>query len=198
MRTLRILLIAQSIIIIGLGFTLWNVLSVDDGSTSVPEETVHLHADLRVVLNGTAVNFAQDNYREQNENVHMHEGSEPVVHVHAPGIVWSDFFSSLKMNLTDECLTLDTGESYCTGDGNELRFYVNGVATDSIVEAKIADLQRVMVYFGTPDDKTVQAELVKVTNNACVESGTCMGRDDEEAAAAALEAGCTGTEPCKE
>lgn len=201
MRFPRLLLIVESLIIVGLGFALWNVLSVRTDS-SIPEETdtheVHIHADLRVILEGQAIDFNQEKYFERSEAVHFHEGSAPTVHVHEEGVTWEAFFRSLDMGVNRACFTAEDGTQSCSGNGKELRAYVNGVRVEDLATVPVADLQRVLVYFGSPDEQTIQTEIGKVTADACVQSGNCFGRDEEEQKAVELESGCTSGEPCKE
>lgn len=200
-KNLSAIVLIESLIILGLGIGLWSALSVQTETTiptDIEEESVHLHADLRMVLDGRTLDFNQERYFERDEGVHFHAGSVPVVHVEEEGIAWGDFLATHGMTLEDACLSLETGERYCAGEGKELRFFINNVRIDTFADLPIADLQRVLIFFGSPDEKTVQAELGKVTADACVQSGNCFGRDEEEAKAAELESGCTGTEPCRE
>lgn len=197
-RLVTALIVVQSLLIIGLGIGLWSALSIAKEST-IPDELneTHIHADLRVVVNGSPIDFAQEKYRERSPDVHFHEGSEPVVHVEAGGVTWGTFFRVHGMELSKACFQDDGGGAFCTGEGAELRAYINGVRADDLAALTIADLARVLVFYGAPDEEAVQAELAKVTADACVQSGNCFGRDEEEAKAAELESGCTATEPCK-
>ncbi|MBI4090088.1 MAG: thioredoxin domain-containing protein, partial [Candidatus Kerfeldbacteria bacterium] len=79
-------------------------------STAVEE--VHLHADLRVFVDGAAIDFSQDTYQsttdhELNPEVHFHDGVGNVVHVHAAGATLNDLLTSFGMNLSRDCLQID-------------------------------------------------------------------------------------------
>lgn len=194
-------IVVESILILGLGFWLWNALGVRSESTlpvDDEEHAIHLHADLRVVLNDQAFDFNRPEFFERSDRVHFHEGSVPVVHVEAEGVTWGEFFRVHGMELSKTCFKDDGGGAFCTGERRELQAYMNGVRADDLAALTIADLARVLVFYGAPDEKAVQAELAKVTADACVQSGNCFGRDEEEQKAAELESGCTGTEPCRE
>lgn len=88
--------------------------------------SAHWHADFKVVLNGTRVNFGKDKYMVQSRYVHFEGGDGTTIHKHATGVTLAYFFKTIGWKLTDDCLVTDTGESYCTGEGRTLRIIVNG------------------------------------------------------------------------
>lgn len=93
--------------------------------------SAHWHADFMVVINGDRVDFSKDKYMVQSRYVHFENGDGTTIHKHATGVPLAYFFKTIGWNLTNECLTTDTGTSYCTGEGGTLRIIVNGEEIDN-------------------------------------------------------------------
>lgn len=148
---------------------------------SSTDEPVHLHADLRVFVDGAAIDFSQDKYQstkehELNPETHFHDGVGNMVHVHAAGVTLNDLFGSLDMNLSRDCLQLDSGESKCATGEQKLRLYVNGTESADAGDYLIKDLDRVLVFYGQPTTTAIERELAAVSNDACIYSETCPER----------------------
>lgn len=150
---------------------------------------VHEHADIKVILRGQSLDLSQDKYQshghdadgnEVNEDkhpyLHLHDGNGAIVHKHSLGYTLADFFASLGITLTDECLTLDTGEAFCENEAESLRFVVNGEARDDIAGYEFTDLDRMLISFGNEDEAALQAQIASVSDEACIYSETCPER----------------------
>jgi hypothetical protein len=150
----------------------------------VLRQKVHWHADFAVFIrgqrfdfNGSYISHAPD--RELSDNVHIHDPRHTVVHVHREQTTWDEFFKSLGWELSDTCLkTRD--KQYCTGNGETLTFWANGVKIDSLMFENIGDLDRVMINFGSEPDAQLLARFNDtdkgVTDQACIPSELCKSR----------------------
>lgn len=148
--------------------------------TSTGGQKVHEHADLKIYLNGKALDLSAAKYQSTDDkpldpDLHLHDNNGTVVHKHKTGKTMTDFFKSLKMDLTDTCLTLDTGTKYCTSTTNSLKFMVNGVAKTNFPAYEFADLDRILISYG-PTNQNLDSQLSSVTDLACVYSETCPER----------------------
>jgi len=144
-------------------------------------DDVHVHADFQMYVRDERIRFTAAKYQSDNLNIrhadiHFHDGNDDVIHRHADGITLVEFFKSLEIMITNDCLTLDTGVAYCTNDAEKLIFYVNGVVTPSIVDYVIAEEDRVLLYYGIPENKNLNSYKNAVTDEACLYSGTCPER----------------------
>lgn len=154
-------------------------------STPKPEELVlgdkvHEHIDLKVYLSDEQLDLSQAKYQESADNplepsVHMHDGNGEVVHKHRDGATLGLFFSSLGMNLREDCLITDEGKRFCNDINNELRFFVNGQASDQFASYELNDLDRVLISYG-PKSGDLTEQLNSVTDLSCIYSEKCPER----------------------
>ncbi|MFH0828582.1 MAG: thioredoxin domain-containing protein [Candidatus Kerfeldbacteria bacterium] len=145
-------------------------------------EPVHIHANIRVVVEGTPIDFSLDRYQknaeggELNPDIHFHNKNGDVIHIHKAGITVSDLFGTFSMSLGQDCITLDTSTTKCATGSNKLRMYVNGTENSSSGSYAIGDLDRILVIFGSEDESVVQKQIKAVPDTACIYSRTCPER----------------------
>jgi len=160
-------------------------------------DVYHAHFDLGIVINGKSLDLSQKKYQseegaELNEWIHLHDGNGKVVHIHKKGTELSDLFNSLKIILNDECLTLDTGEKYCTGNGRTLRMFVNGDESTEFESYEPKDLDRILITYGSESSDALKKQVDSVSSDACIYSKTCpeRGSPPDEECVGGLGTGC--------
>jgi protein-disulfide isomerase len=170
--------------------------TVQTDSTS-SDEVYHAHFDLKVILNGKAVDFSLAKYQskkdhELNEGIHMHDGNGEVVHLHRKDMKLNDFFNSIKIALNNECFTLDTGSRYCDGNGKTLKMFVNGKENKDFENYVPQDLDRILISFGSETGSVLQKQIDSVSDKACIYSLKCpeRGKPPTEECVGGLGTGC--------
>ena len=160
-------------------------------------QPIHEHADFAVFIRGQRLDFSDDRFistadEELSENVHIHNPRHTVVHIHRESTTWDEFFRSLGFELNDPSLLgvtpettflkMPDGTTYSANATETFKFYVNGVKVDGIASYNIADLDRVLLSFGSESEEDVLAQFDEVTDESCIPSGRCVERgnpDDE-------------------
>lgn len=147
------------------------------------DDAVHVHADFLMYLNHERYRFTDDRYQSTSEelqhaSLHLHNNNDHVIHRHAADQTFATFLSSLGYTLTEDCLTTDTGTSFCDADNGPARLlvYVNGTPIENSTDYVFADEDKILVYYGDPDDERVATYLDAITDDACLHSGTCPER----------------------
>lgn len=145
------------------------------------DDEVHVHSDFIVYLDGQSYDFTDDKYQSKaahvlHAHVHLHDNNDDVIHRHERDITLADFFHSLGFTLTDECITTDEDETFCSGDTQKLQLYVNGEATSTIADYENKEEDQLLLYYGDPADPIIDSLLSEVTDRACIYSGTCPER----------------------
>ncbi len=145
------------------------------------DDEVHVHSDFIVYLDGEAIDLSADKYQTTamqtvHAHIHLHDNNDEVIHRHDPGVTLGDFFGSLGFTLTDECITTDTEDAFCSTDDEQLLFFVNGKPLENPASYVNKEEDRILVYFGEPDNELIPFLLDEVTNKSCIYSGTCPER----------------------
>lgn len=144
-------------------------------------EDVHEHGDFSVVIDGRTLDFTGDQYQSSAEqirhaNTHLHDNQGNIVHRHAENVTFNDLLTSIGFTYTGDCLTLDTGEIYCSDDEKTLALFVNNALQDDPLAYIVQDNDRILLYYGDLDDTKLTEYLDAVSDEACIYSGTCPER----------------------
>lgn len=154
----------------------------DHNSHYHPPTEVHEHADFLMVLDGQTIDLSLDKYQSgletgvKHSGIHLHDNQGNILHRHAEGVTIGDLLTSIGFELTSDCITTDTGETYCEDADKALLLYVNGLPQDPIAEYIVADEDQVLLYYGDQNLAELQSLLGSITDEACIYSGTCPER----------------------
>ncbi|HJZ05083.1 hypothetical protein A2634_04535 [Candidatus Amesbacteria bacterium RIFCSPHIGHO2_01_FULL_48_32] len=101
---------------------------------SLPEpETVHMHFDIAVYVDGKKLDFSADKYQEKHPAVHFHDNNGEVAHIHQKGATLGVFIDSLglKLDLIPKVndKLVDDWRDYVPADLDRIVFG-DGVVTD--------------------------------------------------------------------
>lgn len=151
----------------------------------------HTHADFLVALDGEPVDFTDDEFmtgastedhtRDPSlsplrQFLHLHDGIGHVVHRHKPGLTLGDFFESIHVGFTENCIvyTASLAEDLRCSE-RPWRMVVNGQERPFSVNYDFADGDKILITTAT-DDATIAAEWKDMTDDACRYSKTCPWR----------------------
>ncbi|MES2966298.1 MAG: hypothetical protein V4668_00760 [Patescibacteria group bacterium] len=142
---------------------------------------VHVHGDFRMYINDDRIRFTEDKYQSSVEHtnhvsLHFHDGNDEVIHRHADGVTLTDFFTSLGMTLTNECVAMDSGTEYCTNDSETLLLIVNGERVTNVEEYIFSEEDRILLYYGDATNPNIKDYVAGITDLSCMYSGTCPER----------------------
>ncbi|PCI25125.1 hypothetical protein COB57_02825 [Candidatus Peregrinibacteria bacterium] len=165
----------------------------------------HEHADFAVFINGEKMDLSADKYmsfvpctvsslfipsvfahggEEEGElaNVHLHDNNGRVIHVHAAGVTYADFFESLQMDLHNNTFTDDEANIYANTETHSLRFFINGLEVDILDSKEIRNLDQVLITYGenTRTQASIFTEMGQITNDSCIASESCSQRASAE------------------
>lgn len=133
-------------------------------TTPTTNPKIDYQAGFAIFTNNTFRIFTASMYHNLSEDVYIQADNPNVVYVKNQGIKWDDFFKTLPMQLTKDCLTTGTKQTFCTDEKNSLKFYLNGVRDDLALEKVIQDGDQLLVSFGPDEDPNINQQLTKVPN----------------------------------
>lgn len=114
---------------------------------TVENERVNLTASFEVYTPGVKRIFTDPKYHNQSEDVYITAEDPGTIYVKKRGITWDDFFKTLPMKLTKECLTTGTGQQFCNGQGGSLKFFTNDQENPNALDEEIKEGDQLTVRF---------------------------------------------------
>lgn len=97
-------------------------LIVDDKQISLP-----YNARFEIYTLGTKRIFTDSKYHQLNPDVYITSKDPSLIFVNKDDVTWNDFFKTLPMTITNDCLTTGTGQKFCNNNDQVLNFYLNDI-----------------------------------------------------------------------
>ena len=160
-------LIALVVFVVGYAFV-W-ALTTPSGSGGIGASgSTHIHQDFKVYIEDKAIDFSQGKYQKPhlNARVHLEGGNGDLIHKHATGVTMGFFLKSLDMSFDKNCLILDTGEKYCSGDDKTLKFYVNSKPNNEWENYDLKDLDKILISYGNESEEAITQQLASITDKS--------------------------------
>ena len=142
----------------------------------------HIHTDFLIVVEDEIIDLSGNEHMSTatetlHRHVHLHDNDPNVLHVHEENISFVEFLASLNITLTDICLTLPSKDIHCTDGTTQLMLYVNNEQFTGPLSSYIPkDLDQVLLYVGTNSNTAEAMFDPKITDKACIFSGSCPER----------------------
>ena len=115
--------------------------------TPSPSEKVNIKASFTIITGNITRSFKAEKYHNLSADVYIENSDPTIVHVKKSNITWGDFFNTLPMKLTSDCLVTGDGETLCDGKDGNLRFYLNDVETPDLLEKHIKEGDKILIKF---------------------------------------------------
>lgn len=125
---------------------------------------IHNHADFKMYLGGVMLNFSQNNYMDQSNEVHFHKTVKVkpddipnvpnglLIHIHREGMLFREFLKTLDMPFDVAAI-------------ENLKVYVNGNIQESGLDYTLQDKDRILITSNT-EDSAIKAQVDSVTDYA--------------------------------
>lgn len=111
------------------------------------DEKVNITASFTIITDRVTRSFKAGKYHNKSPDVFITSGDPSIVYVKKRGITWNDFFKSLPMKLTKECLTTGDGETFCDGKSGTLMFYPNDIEDKDLLDKEIKQGDSILIKF---------------------------------------------------
>lgn len=126
------------------------------------EDTVDFLASFAIFTNGTKRSFSAPMYHKLSPDAYIEADNPEIIRLKKTNITWGDFFNTLPMELRKDCLVTGTKETFCNGLTGSLKFYLNGIKEDSLLDRIIEDEDRALITFGLDNDLDIKSQMDQV------------------------------------
>ncbi|MBI2011944.1 hypothetical protein HYS91_04200 [Candidatus Daviesbacteria bacterium] len=116
-------------------------------SPSAQPTTTNLQASFTIKTDNIIRIFTNSKYHNQSEDVYITPDNPSRVNVKKTGITWADFFNTLPMKLTKDCLVTGDGETLCRNEASSLKFYLNDREDPDLLDKEIKNGDKLLVIF---------------------------------------------------
>lgn len=151
MRVLKLVFVMVSIALLS-GCSIAKKDGLEQPSTTSPqfqnEEKVDYQASFEIFTDGLTRNFSGPKYHNKSPDVLITAENPNIIYVKKGNITWGDFFNTLPMKLTNDCLTTGDGEVLCSNETKTLKFYINEKETPNFLNEKIKSGDKARVSYG--------------------------------------------------
>lgn len=110
-------------------------------------EEVDIKASFTIITDNITRSFKAEKYHHQSSDVFITNDNPSVVFVKKKGATWQDFFNTLPMKLTKDCLITGDGETLCNGQQGRLDFYLNDSENENLLDKEIREADQAKIIF---------------------------------------------------
>lgn len=113
----------------------------------IPAVPINITASFEIYTLGTKRIFTDSKYHNKSTDVFITKEEPSLIHVMRIGVTWNDFFATLPMSLTKDCLITGTGQRFCTNSESELKFFINEVEVPTALDQEIKNGERLKIVY---------------------------------------------------
>lgn len=143
------------IIILGVSaFTIFNkpqstptTIPTPSPTSIIQDEKTDITATFTIITDNITRSFKAEKYHNKSPDVYIENPDPTIIHVKKAGITFNDFFKTLPMKLTKECLTTGDGENFCDGVNGDLKFFLNDIETPNLLNKEINEGNKALIKF---------------------------------------------------
>lgn len=140
-----VLIIFVILILGGIGFVIFtpknsseqNITTIT--STPIPTNAsfAPFTATFEIYTNGTKRIFTDPKYHNLSTKVFLTTDNPNVINVQVSNITWDDFFKTLPMQLSKDCLVTGTKQTFCSNETSKLKFFINDIENPDALDREI-------------------------------------------------------------
>ena len=116
-------------------------------SPSAAIQDVDFQATFTIITDNITRSFKNPKYHNKSPDVFITLDNPSVVNVKKAGITWGNFFDTLPMKLTKDCLITGDGERLCDNENGSLKFYLNETEDKNLLNKKIQNNDQALIKF---------------------------------------------------
>lgn len=124
--------------------------------------TAHHHQTFLIFINGELRRLDDARYFGASPYAHIHDYSHAEIHSHATNMTFGFFLQTIGISFTDNCISFDGKESYCTNASHDLRFYIDGEPNNENGNHLTGGWQKYLITYGTENADIIEQQIRRV------------------------------------
>lgn len=136
--------------------------SLENPTITTSSSKVNYSAGFAIFTNKTFRIFTAAMYHNLSNDVYIQADNPNIVYVKKNDITWNDFFNTLPLKLTKDCLVTGTKQTFCTNANGKLRFYINGKEDTNALDRYIKNKDQLLVTYGNENDVQIKQQLQQI------------------------------------
>ena len=159
--------IVFAVVLVIIGISSYNFITGGGIGQGSPENAgslgdEHVHASILTKIHGDVFDYSLPAYQIKSGWIHFEAQDGTTVHRHASGVTLEYLFNSVGIRLDEKCFVFPDDRNFCTNEEFTLRYYVDGILTQSINDLVFEDESRILISYGDNDLSRVDKELVEL------------------------------------
>lgn len=134
-------------------------LSLRVNKDTVATQPKAIKARFMIFTRGLKRDFSSGRYHNLSKEVYIESNDPTTVNVKSEDVTWENFFMTLPMKVTKECLTTGTNQTFCNSKNEKLVFYLNGIKDEFLLNTVIVDGDEALISFGEESEEEIVKEL---------------------------------------
>jgi len=157
-----------AVIAVIVGYSVYVFLTMDQSTAPGGPENAgalgseHSHAGILVKIFGDTFDFSGTAFQIKSPWIHFEGGDGTTMHKHATGVTVGYLFSTLPVNVDDDCFEFGDGRSFCTNEDYSLKFFINGELVTGISDYSISEDDRILVSYGSETPEEIESQLLEL------------------------------------
>lgn len=136
--------------------------SVPDVPAGSVLRDAHEHASILVKISGDKFDFSGIQFQLMSPWIHFEGSNGNTIHRHSNGITLGYLFDTLHLGLSQNCFVFHDKREFCTNDGQELKFYINGEKVSDIQDYEIFDNDKILISYGSETPEEIEEQLAEL------------------------------------
>ena len=132
----KIFLALLLLAVVGFAVSKPNVKDQPHQKTETPV-SIDFTARFEIYTNGTKRIFTDPKYHNLTSYIYIQDTDPGLIYIKEKGVTWDDFFKTLPMSLTKDCLVTGTKQTFCSNETQKLKFFINDIEISNALEIEI-------------------------------------------------------------
>ncbi len=157
-----------AVIAVIVGYSVYMFVTMDQSTVPGGPENAgalgseHAHSGILLKIFGDTFDFSGTAFQIKSPWIHFEGNDGTTMHKHATGVTVGYLFSTLPVNVDDDCFEFGDGRSFCTNEDYSLRIFINGEPVTGIRDYEISEDDKILISYGAETEDEIESQLLEL------------------------------------